>query len=44
MYRSYLKNGFKLFLLTGGRREEIVDLKWNDIYEDENGTNFFYDS
>jgi integrase len=41
MYRPYLKDGFKLFLLTGGRREEIVDLKWNDIYEQENGTKFF---
>jgi len=41
MYRPYLKDGFKLFLLTGGRREEVVDLKWADIYEDENGTKFF---
>ena len=32
MYREYLKNGFKLFLLTGARREEVVDLKWCDIY------------
>lgn len=37
----YLKEGFKLFLLTGGRREEIVDLKWVDIYQSENGTYFF---
>jgi integrase len=37
----YLKEGFKLFLLTGGRREEIVDLKWGDIYQSENGTYFF---
>ena len=41
MYRPYLKEGFKLFLLTGARREEIVDLKWNNIYEYENGTKFF---
>ncbi len=41
MYRPYLKDGFKLFLLTGARREEIVDLKWDDIYEQENGTKFF---
>ena len=41
MHRPYLKDGFKLFLLTGGRREEIVDLKWSDIYEQENGTKFF---
>jgi integrase len=32
MYRKYLKDGFKLFLLTGGRREEVVDLRWSDIY------------
>ncbi|NCA30706.1 MAG: hypothetical protein EBS93_08320 [Chitinophagia bacterium] len=31
-YRHYLKDGFYLFLLTGGRREEVVDLKWSDIY------------
>jgi len=32
MYRPYLKDGYKLCLLTGLRREEVVDLKWNDIY------------
>ena len=32
MYKPYLKNGFKLFLLTGGRREEVVDLKWSNIF------------
>ncbi len=32
MYRDYLKVGYKLFLLTGGRREEVVDLRWSDIY------------
>jgi integrase len=32
MYRDYLKLGYKLFLLTGGRREEVVDLRWSDIY------------
>lgn len=32
MYRDYLKIGYKLFLLTGGRREEVVDLRWSDIY------------
>jgi integrase len=30
-----------LFLLTGGRREEVVDLKWGDIYQSESGTYFF---
>ena len=32
MYRKYLKDGFKLFLFTGARREEVVDLRWSDIY------------
>jgi hypothetical protein len=32
MYKPYLKEGFKLMLFTGGRREEIVELKWNDIF------------
>lgn len=41
MYRPYLKDGFKLFLLTGGRREEVVNLKWNDIYVSEEGILFF---
>lgn len=41
MYRPYLKNGFKLFLLTGGRREEVVNLKWSDIEITVDGTKFF---
>ncbi|MBF4485595.1 tyrosine-type recombinase/integrase [Flavobacterium sp. CSZ] len=41
MYRPYLKNGFKLFLFTGGRREEVVDLKWSDIEIRMDGTKFF---
>ena len=36
-YKSFLKDGFKLFLLTGGRREEVVDLKWSDIYSTPQG-------
>ena len=31
MYKDYLKTGFWLFLYTGGRREEVVNLKWDDI-------------
>ena len=31
MYYPYLKDAFRLFLLTGGRREEVVELKWSDI-------------
>jgi integrase len=30
-YYPYLKHAFRLFLLTGGRREEVVELKWSDI-------------
>ena len=41
MYRPYLKNAFKLFLFTGCRREEVVDLKWSDIWVTENGSKFF---
>lgn len=41
MFRSYLKYGFKLFLLVGGRREEVVDLRWNNIFLSPNGTKFF---
>lgn len=40
MYRDYLKLGFKLFLLTGGRREEVVDLRWSDIYY--SGETYFF--
>jgi integrase len=32
MYRDYLKDAFKLFLFSGLRREEVVDLRWSDIY------------
>jgi integrase len=31
MYKDYLKIGFWLCLYTGGRREEVVNLKWNDM-------------
>lgn len=41
MYHPYLKDGFKLFLLTGGRREEVVDLKWSDILVTSNDVSFF---
>lgn len=41
MYKPYLVDGFKLFLLTGGRREEVVDLKWSDILVTIEGVKFF---
>lgn len=40
MYRDYLKDGFKLFLFSGCRREEVVDLRWSDIYHSDE-TYFF---
>jgi integrase len=40
LYFPWLKQGYRLFLLTGGRREEIVNLKWSDIYVSQNGTKF----
>lgn len=41
LYRPYLKDGFKLFLLSGGRREEVLNMRWNNIFETENKTLFF---
>ena len=40
MYRDYLKVSFKLFLMTGLRREEVVNLKWSDIYY--SGETYFF--
>jgi integrase len=36
-YRDWLKDAFWLGLYTGGRRDEVVRLKWSDIVYDENG-------
>ena len=41
MHRPYLKHGFRLFLLTGGRREEVVDLRWSNIMTAGSGVKFF---
>ena len=41
MFKPFLKDGFKLFLLTGGRREEVVDLKWSNIYSTPQGVKLF---
>lgn len=41
MFKPFLKDGFKLFLLTGGRREEVVNLKWSDIYSTTQGVKLF---
>ncbi|WP_298546225.1 hypothetical protein [uncultured Aquimarina sp.] len=37
MYRPFLKSAFQLALHTGGRREEIMGMKWSMIKEDSNG-------
>jgi hypothetical protein len=36
-----LKDGFRLFLLARGRREEIVDLRWSNIFVSVSGVKFF---
>jgi integrase len=41
MYFPWLKDAFKLFLFTGGRREEVVELKWGDLLITENGVKMF---
>ncbi len=41
MYFPWLKDAFRLFLLTGARREEVFDLKWKDIFVSDNGIKFF---
>lgn len=41
MYYPYLKDAFNLFLMTGCRREEIIDLKWNQIFTTINSVKFF---
>lgn len=41
MYWPQLKEAFKLFLLTGGRREEVLSLRWCQIQHYEDGLCFF---
>ena len=41
VYYPWLKNAFKLFLFVGGRREEVLNLRWSDIFISEFGTKFF---
>jgi integrase len=40
-FKPYLKDGIQLFLYTGGRREEVVNLKWSEIFTTENGIETF---
>jgi len=37
MYKPWMKDAVEMGLLTGRRNEEIVQMKWNNIYEDEKG-------
>jgi len=41
MYETWMGNAFKLFLFIGGRREEVLSLKWSDIIQGNNGVKFF---
>jgi integrase len=41
MHRPYLALAFKMFLLTGGRREEVVNLRWNELFITVKGVRFF---
>lgn len=40
LYRPWLKNGLRLAIETGRRREEIVNLKFNNIISDTDGNSF----
>ncbi|TDE45872.1 hypothetical protein E0I26_04070 [Flavobacterium rhamnosiphilum] len=42
MYRPYLKQAYKLFLLTGCRREELVVMRWSDIFGFDENVKFMY--
>jgi site-specific recombinase XerD len=42
MYRPYLKQAYKLFLLTGCRREELVVMRWSDIYSFDESVKFMF--
>ncbi|MBK5286515.1 MAG: hypothetical protein JJE25_14040, partial [Bacteroidia bacterium] len=39
-YRPYLKNAFRFALLTGRRREELINMKFNGITEDKDGSGY----
>jgi integrase len=41
VYATWMVNTFKLFLLAGGRKEEVLSLKWNDIIQGSSGVLFF---
>lgn len=39
-YRPYLKDAFRLALQTGSRREELINLKFNGINEENEGSGY----
>ncbi len=41
LYRDWLKDAIRLGLLTGRRREEIINLKWSDLKVGDDGVEFF---
>lgn len=41
VYEPWMVNAFKLFLLVGGRREEMLSLKWDDIVKGINDVKIF---
>jgi len=41
MYRPYLKDGFLLLLYTGGRFDDVVNMKWSDLRTDRD-IEYFY--
>jgi integrase len=41
MCRPYLRNGFLLLLYTGGRFEDVVNMKWSDIRKEADTEYFF---
>jgi len=36
-YKPWLKNGIRIGIFTGGRSEDLVELKWSDIQVDKKG-------
>ena len=36
-YKPWLKNGIRIAVFTGGRSEDLVELKWSNIQLDKNG-------
>jgi hypothetical protein len=36
-----MKDVFRLFILAVGSREEIIYLRWSEIFNLKNGTKFF---